>query len=96
MPENTVKVDRSTKYGNPFTPTMLHVPKRSKTWVELGQLGAVQAFRTLMETNLRIEPSKTAELLEPLRGKNLACWCKAEEPCHADVLLELANAKRPA
>ena len=26
-----------------------------------------------------------------LRGKNLACWCKPGQPCHADVLLELAN-----
>jgi hypothetical protein len=26
-----------------------------------------------------------------LRGKDLACWCKLDEPCHADVLLELAN-----
>lgn len=26
-----------------------------------------------------------------LRGKNLACWCKPGSPCHADVLLELAN-----
>lgn len=27
-----------------------------------------------------------------LRGKNLACWCPIGAPCHADVLLELANA----
>jgi hypothetical protein len=26
-----------------------------------------------------------------LAGKNLACWCKPGEPCHADVLLDLAN-----
>ena len=26
-----------------------------------------------------------------LAGKNLACWCKPGEPCHADVLLEIAN-----
>lgn len=26
-----------------------------------------------------------------LRGKNLACWCKIGEPCHADILLKLAN-----
>jgi hypothetical protein len=26
-----------------------------------------------------------------LRGKNLACWCGGDHPCHADVLLELAN-----
>ncbi|HZX85691.1 MAG TPA: DUF4326 domain-containing protein [Reyranella sp.] len=30
-------------------------------------------------------------LLLELRGKNLACWCKPGTPCHADVLLELAN-----
>lgn len=29
-------------------------------------------------------------LLVPLRGKNLACWCVLDEPCHADVLLQLA------
>jgi hypothetical protein len=32
-----------------------------------------------------------AEYVSILRGKNLACWCKPGEPCHADVLLELAN-----
>jgi hypothetical protein len=26
-----------------------------------------------------------------LRGRNLACWCPLDQPCHADVLLELAN-----
>jgi hypothetical protein len=28
---------------------------------------------------------------ERLRGKPLACWCKQDEPCHADVLLRIAN-----
>ena len=27
-----------------------------------------------------------------LRGKNLACWCRLDQECHADVLLEIANA----
>ena len=26
-----------------------------------------------------------------LRGRNLACWCALDQPCHADVLLEIAN-----
>ena len=26
-----------------------------------------------------------------LRGKNLACWCSLAQPCHADVLLRIAN-----
>ena len=29
--------------------------------------------------------------LYQLRGKNLMCWCDLDKPCHADVLLELAN-----
>ncbi|MDT7935250.1 MAG: DUF4326 domain-containing protein [Sphingomonadaceae bacterium] len=29
--------------------------------------------------------------LRVLRCKNLACWCPLDQPCHADVLLELAN-----
>ena len=30
-------------------------------------------------------------LIAYLRGKNLACWCPLDQPCHADVLLDLAN-----
>jgi len=30
--------------------------------------------------------------LGELRGHDLACWCPLDQPCHADVLLELANA----
>lgn len=32
-----------------------------------------------------------AEIKSALRGKNLACWCPLDQPCHADVLLEIAN-----
>lgn len=35
-------------------------------------------------------PSKE-EISAALHGKNLACFCKIGDPCHADVLLELAN-----
>ena len=43
---------------------------------------AVEAFRVLHVGKLPV-----AEL----RGKNLACFCPLDQPCHADVLLELAN-----
>lgn len=26
-----------------------------------------------------------------LAGRDLACWCPLDQPCHAEVLLELAN-----
>lgn len=31
------------------------------------------------------------QIVEGLRGADLACWCLPRYPCHADVLLELAN-----
>lgn len=33
--------------------------------------------------------------LEPLRDKDLACWCPLTSPCHADILLNLANPELP-
>jgi hypothetical protein len=32
-----------------------------------------------------------AAAIAELRGKDLACWCPLDRPCHADVLLEIAN-----
>jgi hypothetical protein len=40
------------------------------------------------------QPELLADLDE-LRGKDLMCWCPLGEPCHADVLLELANVVDP-
>lgn len=36
-------------------------------------------------------PPTSAEIRKKLRGKDLACWCALDKPCHADVLLEIAN-----
>lgn len=77
MPKNTVKVDRSTEFSNPFVVGEApwgREPFTAET--------AIAAFRAWAPTNLA---------LEKLRGKNLACWCKPNDPCHADVLLEIAN-----
>jgi hypothetical protein len=53
----------------------------------------VALFRHDIETRLASVSLRgfTRAALEELRGKNLACWCKPGAPCHADVLLELAN-----
>lgn len=92
MPENTVKVDRSTKWGNPFPigeagPLGRVAPDRE---------GSVGFFRQMMvDPELRAAAGYPTDLSQ-LRGKNLACWCplpKAGEPdcCHAAVLIEVAN-----
>src|SRR5690349_95730 len=34
-----------------------------------------------------LSDSRKEEIRRELRGKDLACWCAIEKPCHADVLL---------
>lgn len=39
-----------------------------------------------------VGPPPTIEIIRAeLAGKNLACFCALDKPCHADVLLDLAN-----
>jgi hypothetical protein len=46
-------------------------------------------FRRMLEAGrLRIT---AADIRRELAGKNLACWCQLDRPCHGDVLLEIAN-----
>ena len=48
--------------------------------------------RSLMGTRVDLDGLRSHEFyLEALRGKDLACWCPLDQPCHADVLLDLAN-----
>lgn len=48
-------------------------------------------FRRLLDVRQRDEPGHLRSWLAPLVGRDLACWCPLDQPCHADVLLELAN-----
>lgn len=41
-----------------------------------------------------LEKFTAVEIRAALGGKNLACWCPLDKPCHADVLLEIANGKK--
>lgn len=34
-----------------------------------------------------------SDVRQELAGKNLACWCRLDQACHADILLEVANAR---
>jgi hypothetical protein len=55
------------------------------------QAEAVDAFRRDLVDN----PERLALARSDLAGQNLACWCALDEPCHADVLLELVNRRTP-
>ena len=89
MPENTVKVDRSTKWGNPFRVGDRINCSDGTVAVCFSITEAYQAFRDLMLHEISATIRTNARL--ELRGKNLACWCAQGQLCHADVLLEIAN-----
>jgi hypothetical protein len=59
-------------------------------WLELGNLAP--ALMTGGKYLRLVEQRQSIiEALPDLRGHDLACWCPLDQPCHADVLLELAN-----
>jgi hypothetical protein len=88
MPDNTVKVDRTTKWGNPFV-----VGKSGGMYTAkvTDRRHAYLLFKSIAVDNAKLITDARAEL----RGKNLACWCPKADPyedcCHAAVLLEIAN-----
>jgi hypothetical protein len=105
-----VKVDRSTRWGNPYDASLYgielslrlfrdtasgiwdpgNIPPGTpdETWREL--YSAHQKWHAWMRGHPR------DVIRRDLRGKNLCCWCKPGEPCHADVLLEIANSESSA
>lgn len=48
---------------------------------------AVREYRDYLATR----PDLVAAARRELAGRDLACWCPLDEPCHADVLLDVAN-----
>ncbi|WP_460863483.1 DUF4326 domain-containing protein [Rhodococcus aerolatus] len=95
MPEGAVYVGRPTRWGNPYSATTLRFhlagePERASTPAE--QVDLYRRELTCDEEHGWDEHSWTRGLnLTLLRGADLACWCPLDQPCHADVLLELAN-----
>lgn len=84
-----VNVARPSKWGNPYRIEPAFEGDGVK-FPEVTAETAVALFRTRWE-RAADQWLSAREALEQLRGKNLACWCKPGAPCHADVLLDLAN-----
>lgn len=91
MPENAVSITRPGIFGNPFT-----LDNGDRKW-------ALAEFRLWLSGKtvnrwpyLTPERDRLLAALPQLRGKDLACFCQEGEPCHGDILLELANASEEA
>jgi hypothetical protein len=83
MPENAIYVGRPTVWGNPYAvgAQLLN-----------GEILTADKAVALYEQHLR-ENFDERDIRHCLRGKDLVCWCALDEPCHADVLLRIANSR---
>lgn len=90
MPENTVRVCRPGRWGNPYrvggydntaTPPMLIRDRQQ----------AVDCWKRAYTDDPVMRKIVAAAARAELAGRNLACFCPLDEPCHADELLKLAN-----
>jgi hypothetical protein len=99
-----VNVARPSRWGNPFTMKRAIEAGFIRSPDEpLANLFLVDVFSDwLAERGCWWQSSKSDQrradflrFIPELRGKNLACWCKPGEPCHADILIEIANAHTP-
>jgi len=87
-------VTRPGKWGNPFS--IDDVAARYGLERAAAQAKAVamagEWLGGTLDKKLSPGPAPSrAEIRAALAGHNLACWCRPGTPCHADVLIELAN-----
>jgi len=77
LPPGVIVVTRPTKWGNPHP-------------LSLGRAEAIRRYREdLLAGRSRVSID---DVQRELVGRDLACYCPLDEPCHADVLLAVANA----
>lgn len=104
MPENTIYVGRPSKWGNPwsvkrasesglFSPDYVReaVVIEFQEWLTRDVSSNDEHLGYWRRPDMIAKREYILSHLHELRGKNLACWCSPGQPCHADVLLRLAN-----
>jgi hypothetical protein len=86
MPQGAIYVGRPSKWGNPWAIDDPKIGRRpdDSPWDIDDLLRWYRGYVRAVEAD---HPG----WLAPLRGHDLACWCPLDQPCHAAVLLELAN-----
>ena len=89
MPAGAIYVGRGSLWGNRYRIGDNLLRANGET-LPITREEAVKFFELEIET-WRQAPEEFEKWIAPLRGHDLACWCKEGETCHADVLLRIAN-----
>src|ERR1700683_3279372 len=85
-PDGAVVVAVPSKWANPWhlgpSTTRASVVQLYERWM-----------RGDLVNHLERQRQKLVESLPELRDRDLACWCPLDLPCHADVLIHIANGR---
>jgi Domain of unknown function (DUF4326) len=94
LPEGAIYVGRPTPWGNPFRVWRDDAGRWTISHGEHHWTAPTReaAHQRAVELYAATCTSRVPEIITALRGKDLVCWCPLDLPCHAEVLLHLANA----
>jgi len=87
-PDGAVIVDRTSRWGNPVR---LSIYLSAGFSDSAARRQAVLAFGSALRHGLL--PFSVEDVKRELRGKDLVCFCPLDKPCHANVLLAVANGR---
>jgi len=85
------RIQRKRTRGWRMPPATVYVGRPTRWGNPFTGPEAVTLFQQRLHDERKLQPDRFEALLAPLRGKHLACWCPLDQPCHAEVLLALAN-----
>lgn len=90
-PANTFCVGRPGYFGNPFVG--INAANDYHRWLSGEMRRAEFDRKNTAPFVMFFDKANVKREAVRLAGKNLACWCPLSDPCHADVLLEIANGR---
>ena len=67
-------------------------PGQYGNWFVVGEHGTAEECVAKFRFTQLTAVAKGWWHYDELRGKNLACWCGLDAPCHVDTIIEIANA----
>ena len=84
-----VLICRGTKWGNPYT----HIKNKPTlaTYIVNNRKDAINSYK---EYILNGDGKYLLNSLHELKDKRIACYCKLNESCHGDILIELIEGKQ--
>lgn len=91
MPEGAVYVGRPSKWGNPWRAGKVKYLTGPKAGHVADRADVVRMYRNALTAKTAKAAEVRAQARTELAGRDLVCWCKLGDPCHADVLLSIAN-----